>query len=569
MADSRLVRVCEATVTELTGVSAGGMELVVVPTATGPRVFEARCPHQGTLLSEGQLADGVLVCRAHGWKFDATSGKRCDAAGVGLTSIPTISKPDGLYVDLSVSTQSGSANRTLKDLPSPRGWPVIGNALQIEPTRFHQNLEQWADALGPLYRIKIGARSLTVMSDGAMIETVLRARPSTFRRVSEFEPMAKELGASGVFSAEGDSWRRQRKLATESLSQRHFGRFFPALAQSTWRLRNRWRRAEGKPVDVLADLTRLTVDVTTGLAFGIEMNTLERDDEIIQQHLQHIFPALGRRLTAPFPYWRYVKLPADRQLDRSLAEIHRILRELVATARARVEALPEAERVPANFLEAMILARDDEGQPFADDILFGNTLTMLLAGEDTTASSLAWAIHELCERPQLVAAARAEIASVVNADGLVPSVAAANAMPYLDALAYETLRFRAVAPFLAFEAVEDTSVGDVAVPKGAQLYTLLRQAGLRSPQFVDGAQFRPQRWLEKQHPHTGGGYTPFGAGPRLCPGRSLALLEMRVVLAMAIHAFDFKREGAPEAVVEHWAFTLFPKNLSVRMMARG
>ena len=571
MGDSKLVRVCGLTVKELTGVSVGGMELVVVPTANGPQVFDGRCPHQGTLLSEGQVTDGVLVCRSHGWRFDASAGgKRCDAQGPGLTPIATVTGADGLYIDLAAQPQqAAAAKRSVADLPGPRTWPLVGNALQIEVPKMHRVLEDWADQFGPMYRFSIGSKRGVVISDGAMIEQLLRARPNTFRRITEFQALANEIGTNGVFTAEGDSWRRQRRLATESLSQRHFERFFPALAQSTTRLRGRWLKAKGAPVDVLGDLTRLTVDVTTGLAFGVEMNTLERDDEIIQQHLQHIFPALGRRLAAPFPYWRYVKLPADRQLDRSLVEIHRILRDLVGHARQRVEALPDDKRAPANFLEAMILARDDAGQPFSDEIIFGNTLTMLLAGEDTTASSIGWALHELCERPELIAAARAEIAGAVNADGLVKSLATANAMPMLDAIAYESLRFRAVAPFLLFEANADTSLGEVALPKGTPLYCLIRYSGMRSPQFSEPAVFRPQRWLEKQYPHTGQGYMPFGAGPRLCPGRSLALLEMRVVIAMALHSFDLEREGAAEEVDELWAFTLFPKNLRIRMIARA
>jgi cytochrome P450/nitrite reductase/ring-hydroxylating ferredoxin subunit len=567
---TKLIRVCGANVAELTGVSVGGIEVVVVPGREGPRVFEGRCPHQGTLLSEGQLEGDVLICRAHGWRFDtASGGKRCDAQGPGLTAMPTVAKPDGLYIDLGQrSDQAAAARRTFVDLPGPTGWPVVGNSLQVKVSQLHSQLEGWADVFGDVYSVRIGPRRGVVISEPAMIEQLFRARPTTFRRITDIALIAAEIGADGVFTAEGDSWRRQRKLATESLSQRHFERFFPSLTLSTTRLRNRWLKAKGAPSDVLADFTRLTVDVTTGLAFGLEMNTLEKDDEVIQQHLKHIFPALGRRLAAPFPYWRYVKLPADRQLDRSLEQIYRILRELVGKARARVEALPETQRTPADFLEAMILARDDAGQPFSDEIIFGNTLTMLLAGEDTTASSLAWAIHELCERPDLVEAARDEIAGAVNSDGVVQSLAMANAMPFLDAIAYEALRFRAVAPFLLFEANEDTTLGEVAIPKGAPVYVLIRRAGMRSSQFADAAAFRPQRWLEKQYPHTGGGYTPFGAGPRLCPGRSLALLEMRVVLAMALHTFDLQREGTKDEVAEHWAFTLFAKNLRVRMVPR-
>ncbi len=565
-----LTRISSATLTELTGASAAGIELVIVPTASGPCVYEGRCPHQGTLLSEGSLAGGVLTCRSHGWRFDAASGKRCDEEGGGLRPVPSVVQGDGLFIDASpavaIATQ---AVRKVNDLPAPRGLPLLGNALQLELSRFHHILEGWADQLGSMYRFRVGPKTMVVVTDPVLIETVMRARPAVYRRIAALAPIAVEIGMNGVFTAEGDSWRAQRKLATEALSHRHFNSFFKTMQRSAGMLNQRWERTRGEPTDVMADLMRFTVDVTTGLAFGVEMNTIERDDEVIQKHLSHIFPALGRRVTAPWPYWRYFRLPADRRLDKALTEVHRILEGLITQARQQLDAKPEAERVPSNFLEAMIVARDDADRPFADDIIFGNVMTMMLAGEDTTASSAAWAVHELCERPELIAQAREEIRPLVNQDGVLGSFAEATTMPVLDSISYETLRFRSVAPFLIFEPNEDTVLGELLLPKGTPVYCLTRYPAVRSAQFGDASVFRPERWREKHLPQTGGAYTPFGAGPRLCPGRSLALLEMRVLLSSLLHNFDLTREGAPGAVTEHWAFTMVPGNLRVRLTPRS
>src|SRR5262249_41036010 len=152
----------------------------------------------------------------------------------------------------------------------------------------------------------------------------------------------------------------------------------------------RWQRAAdtGQTLDLADELKLFTVDVTTLLVFGHDANTLEKDGDVLQDKLELIFPALNRRINALVPYWRLVRLPADRKLDRALAEMHRWLQEVITAARARLASEPDRAEKPTNFIEAMLAARD-EGRPFSDEVIFGNALTMLLAGEDTTAYTLA------------------------------------------------------------------------------------------------------------------------------------------------------------------------------------
>ena len=95
-------------------------------------------------------------------------------------------------------------------------------------------------------------------------------------------------------------------------------------------------------------------------------------------------------------------MPADRKLDRALAELRAWLGVRIDEARARLEADPSRAEHPENFLESMIAARDADGRPFPNEVIFGNAMTMLLAGEDTTAYTLVWAIHHLCDTPYAV-----------------------------------------------------------------------------------------------------------------------------------------------------------------------
>jgi hypothetical protein len=147
------------------------------------------------------------------------------------------------------------------------------------------------------------------------------------------------------------------------------------------------------PIDDLFGMDRLRRSVRR------EVNTLESDGDVIQQHLDKIFPALFRRILAPVRYWRYVRLPADRALDRSVLAVKIAIEGFIAQARERIRQEPDRREHPRNLLEAMIAASDLADSGVTDREVAGNVLTMLLAGEDTTANTLAWMAERLARHP--------------------------------------------------------------------------------------------------------------------------------------------------------------------------
>lgn len=558
------------------GAAVDGRDVVLLPSTLGLRAYEGRCPHQGTLLSEGELEGTELVCRAHGWRFDRATGVRVGGPG-GLQPLPCRVQDGAVEVDVNANAtaRASQAKRTVKDLPGPPRWPLLGNAGALKTERVHHVFEDWARRYGPLYRFHLGRKPVVVVSDARLNETILRARPGVFRRLAVAAQVIAEVGAAGVFSAEGEEWRRQRRLAMEALGNHHLKAFYPTLKLVAERLLRRWEAAaasgEGRLIE--EDLMRFTVDVTTSLAFGTDMNTLE-NDEVIQRHLALVFPAVAKRIFAPFPYWRYVRFPSDRRLDRALGEIHHTLNELIASARSRVEQIPATDVRPSNMLEAMLLAREEDGSRYADEVISGNVLTMLLAGEDTTAHSVGWLVHELCERPDIQARLRDEIDASLGATHTPADVETASRLPYVDAVNQEVMRLRPVAPFQGLETNEAFVLDDVLLPSATQLIILTRVPALQAANFGRPEEFRPQRWLketpaQEKLAHVASATVPFGSGPRMCPGRSLALLEIRVLVATLFKNFEIERVGEPGDVTEEFAFTLSPKNLRVRLHRRS
>ena len=422
----------------------------------------------------------------------------------------------------------------IEDLPGPRGLPILGNMLQLRTSRMHEVAEGWSRQYGDYFRFRIGPRQFVGVANPETIAAMLRDRPDGFHRSERLSAIADDMGFNGVFSANGDAWRRQRQMVMASFDPRHIKRYFPALVKVTERFERRWRRAAaaGEAIDLQADLMRYTVDVTSGLAFGIDMNTLESEDEVIQAHLDKVFPSLFKRLMAPFPYWQWFR---DKALDGHLQALRDAVAGFIAEARRRLEADPNLREHPGNLLEAMLAARDDPDSGLTDSDVSGNVLTMLLAGEDTTANTLAWMIYLLYRHPQALRQATNEAAS----------------------------------GFTHYESVS-------ALPKGTVIMCLMRAGPTDERRFPDALSFDPSRWLEGAARGASASSPkrvsmPFGAGPRLCPGRYLAILEMKMVMAMLLGGFELESVGTPDGgeAREHLAFTMYPEGLRLRLRAKA
>ncbi|RZK99041.1 MAG: cytochrome P450 [Rubrivivax sp.] len=468
--------------------------------------------------------------------------------------------------------------RELSELPGPTSLPLVGNAFQVSRERIHQGVEQWSQRHGALFLAHFGPTPVLVVSDHELIGAILRARPDDFNRSERLAIISREMNLKlGLFAAEGEAWRHQRRMVMASFAPGHVRAYFPSLLKVTQRLGTRWQKAaqSGASIDLQSDLMRFTVDAITGLAFGADVNTLESDEDIIQRHLDKIFPALFTRILTLVPYWRVFKLPSDRDLDRSVAAVQQAIDGFIAQARQRLQADPSRRDAPPNLLEAMIVAADQADSGVNDQDVADNVLTMLLAGEDTTANTLAWMIHLLQRNPHTLQRAQAEVRRLAGDPAAYTPESMAQ-LDYLEACMHETMRLKPVAPFLPLQASRDTVVGDVRVPEGTLIWNVMRHDSVSEQHFDDAAAFKPERWLaEGQGPRHNASHAkrvsmPFGAGPRVCPGRYLALLEMKMAMAMLLSRFDIVSVDTPDGreAQEHMAFTMEPVGLTMRLRER-
>jgi cytochrome P450 len=248
----------------------------------------------------------------------------------------------------------------------------------------------------------------------------------------------------------------------------------------------------------------------------------------------------------------------------------------IADARRQLADDPALREKPRNLIQALIAAKDRGESGITDEDVSGNVLTMLLAGEDTTANTLAWMIWLLFTHPGALARARDEVDRLLLTGAIVGSVEQLSALDELEACAHEAMRLRPVAPINILEAGEDVVVANVQVPQGAFVVCLMRPASLAASNFAQPDSYDPQRWRSAEDGAVKAMSAakrvsmPFGAGPRICPGRYLALAEIKMVAAMLLSSFEIEEvsapgEGGPQ---ERLTLTMAPVGLRMKLRPR-
>jgi cytochrome P450 len=346
-------------------------------------------------------------------------------------------------------------------------------------------------------------------------------------------------------TAEGDEWLRHRRLASPAFHRERiegYGRTMAGYAQDAV---DSW--TDGETVDLHDEMTALTLRIVARTLFDTDVTARIEEVARIGTWIQDFYYLRFASLRFLIPTW--LPTPGNRRLAAATRRLDEVVYGMIRERR------PDEDR--GDLLSMLLNARDEQGNGMSERQVRDEVMTLLLAGHETTALALSWAFLMLDRNPSARVRLEAELAAVLGDRDDPPAPAHVPALPYAQAVVNETLRLYPPAYVTGREAVRDTTVGGLRIPK-RHIILISMYTTHRDPRFFpDPDEFRPERWLdglEKRLPR--GAFIPFGLGSRKCVGASFAMMEATLLLATIARRWRF--ELAPGDVGTHPSITLRP-----------
>jgi cytochrome P450 len=371
-------------------------------------------------------------------------------------------------------------------------------------------MDQCVRRLGDSFTLTFfpSGRKLVMVSDPEAVKAVFTAPPEVAPSAAGASPIASIMGPSSVITLIGPEHMRQRKLLLPPFHGERMREYADVIVQATRRSMAEWPLDE--PMKLSERTRAITLEVILRAVFGVEASRMDALRDAIGGLITPTqFPALllfalrGPSLERP-----------GGSIGRALDHLDEVIYAEIARRRAQVDLEDRAD-----ILSLLLLARDEDGQAMTDQELRDELVTLLLAGHETTATSVAWAMERLVRHPDKLAR-------------LVAEIDAGEGDDYMQAVISETLRVRPVVPLVVRVLQKPLQVGARELPAGTRVVPSIYLTN-RNPSVYDSPEeFRPERFLEREggrdiNPYS---WIPFGGGIRRCIGASFATLEMKLML---------------------------------------
>ncbi|HXA69128.1 MAG TPA: cytochrome P450 [Stellaceae bacterium] len=343
----------------------------------------------------------------------------------------------------------------------------------------------------------------------------------------------------GLLTSEGDAWRRQRRTMAPSFDHRSLMSYAPAMTEAAAALLARWDRlSDGAPLDIAAEMMRLTLKIIARTMFSAEADDIGPIvEEAVGRYQREVRPSLVDLLNLPDWWPRPDTRRWSHIFDRFDAVIDRLVRRETAAG-------GETKDLLARLLEA----RDAEtGRPMDPRELRDQVVTIFMAGHETTAQALTWTWYLLSQHPAEEATFHAELERVLG--GRAPRFEDLARLRYTRMVLEESMRLYPPAHTMSREALAEDEIEGHRVAKGSVVsivpWVIHRHRLLWDrPEVFDPERFAPERAAERPR----FAYIPFGGGPRICIGASFAMTEALIILAML--GQRYRLSLAPDAAVE-------------------
>ncbi len=435
----------------------------------------------------------------------------------------------------------------------PHRLPVLGHVLSYarDPLRFFER----ASKLGPLARVDFLGIHAVMVNDPDLIEAICVTQNRQFKKDRFAQDLQRVLG-TGLLTSDGDFWRRQRRLAQPAFHRDRIAGYGQTMIDLTLATMDRWR--DGDERDAHTDMMALTLDIVGKTLFGADVGARAKE---IGECLADVSDRYADPVAMAVPHWDKLSTPLNRRFRAAVVRLDRIMRELLASHRAGTTGDGH------DLLSMLMAARDDDGSGMTDDQLRDETITLLLAGHETTAIALTFTWMLLSQSPSIRARLEAEVDEVFG--DRPPTVADYPRLVFTERVVRESMRLYPPAWSVGREAADDVEIGGERFERGTWMWFFPWTMHRDARWFENPTRFDPDRWsgdLAKRIPRFA--YFPFSGGPRQCIGNAFATMEL--VLCLATIARRFRLDVRPDYRLELVpTVTMRPKHgLAVRLTRR-
>jgi cytochrome P450 len=361
-----------------------------------------------------------------------------------------------------------------------------------------------------------------------------------FRKDSPLYGEIRRFLGDGLLTAQDETWLRQKRfvqpLFTAARVDSQLTQMVAEIDRSADEISARVG-SDGAELDLSPLMMRLTLRVVGAVLFGADV---DRFSAVVDQHFSVLGHAVSSRGRSPIRLPMRLPLPAHQRALASQAALRSACADIITSRRATGDSHDD-------LVTRLIAARDGE-QRLSDDEVRDQILVFLLAGHETTSSSLTFALHLLGRHPDVQTAVRQEVCDALG-DGDPTAAIVKSDLPLTTAVVKEAMRLYPAVPLVGRNVAEDHEIAGRLVPAGGAAAVAPWAIHRRADLWNDPLRFDPSRFLDDadEHRHRYA-WLPFGGGPRACIGQHFAMLESLTALAMLIRRFDFT---APTDLDDH------------------
>ncbi len=396
---------------------------------------------------------------------------------------------------------------------------------------------------GDFYDVHLPHVPLFVLSRPEYAKHVLVTNNKKYGKSFAYEFLRHPLG-NGLLTSEGDFWLKQRRIAQPAFHRERLSNLDHTITSVTQEMLTEWEQTTtSAPRNVSTDLMRLTAQVVARALFGSDIETsspaIVRCINVINQHITS-------KLSNPFRLPHWFPNEQSRAYRAALQELDRLVYGIIAKRH-------NTGTVHHDLLAMLMDTEDaDTGERMSDRQVRDEVVTLFIAGTETSAVALSWALHLLATHPEEKERVFAEVKSEAPAGNPMSD------LPHTKRVVQETMRLYPPAWIIGREAREDDELDGYFIPRGSQVYVCPYIIHRHPDLWEDPERFWPERFADTETTRHKFAFFPFGGGPRYCIGNHFAQLEMQLVLSQILKKFDIK-PVTNEAVLVEPLITLRPR----------